>query len=91
MVLIAMIHTLLVDVAKMSHVAGFAIAIAISALAFTWYHDLRGADGALSLTRIVFYFLAGLYFGLVFALRGFGLVVGAHAAYDIITVILARS
>jgi hypothetical protein len=87
MILIAVIHTLLVDVAKMTHFAGAAIAIVISAAAFTWYHDLLGPDGTVSGRRVIFYFLAGVYFGLVYVARGFGLVVGVHAVYDIITVV----
>ncbi|MCP3902479.1 MAG: CPBP family intramembrane metalloprotease [Planctomycetes bacterium] len=87
MILIAVIHTLLVDLAKMTHLTGAAIAIAISAAAFTWYHDLLGPDGTVSGRRVLFYFLAGVYFGLVYVVRGFGLVVAVHAVYDIITVV----
>jgi hypothetical protein len=90
MVLIAVVHTLLVDVGKTSHHVGAAIAIGLSALAFTWYHDLRNASGGISVAKLAFYFLAGVYFGAVYMVRGFGLVVGAHATYDILTVILAR-
>ena len=88
MLLIALLHTLLVDVAKMSSMQGFGIAIVISAAAFTWYHPLRDPTGAISLRRIGFYALAGLYFGGVYVLRGFGIVVGVHALYDIIVVSL---
>jgi len=87
MILIAVIHTLLVDVAKMTHVTGAAIAIVVSATAFTWYHDLLGPDGTISGRRVLFYFLAGVYFGLVYVTRGFGLVVAVHAVYDVITVV----
>ena len=88
MLLIAVLHTLLVDVAKLSSALGGTIAVAVSAAAFTLYHPLgdAGADGGASLQRIAFYFLAGLYFGAVYFLRGFGIVVGAHAFYDVIVV-----
>jgi len=85
MLLIAVIHTLLVDVAKMSASNGATIAVIISAIAFTLYHPLPG------LGSVVFYFLAGLYFGSVYVVRGFGIVVGVHAVYDIIMVSMLPS
>lgn len=91
MILIAVLHTLLVDVAKMSEWSGTVMAITLSAAAFTLYHDLAGADGAVSARKAVFYFLAGIYLGAVFALRGFGIAVGVHALYDVVTVLIARS
>ncbi len=86
MMLIAILHTLLVDLLHLRHSVGLAIAIAISAIAFTWYHPLRTPQGAVSLARILFYFLAGLYFGVLYVVRGFGIVVGVHALYDVVTV-----
>jgi hypothetical protein len=89
MLLIALLHTLLVDVGKMGAATGAGIAIAVSAVAFTVYHPLadpRAPDAGVSIRRVAFYFLAGLYFGAVFVLRGFGIVVGVHALYDILVV-----
>jgi len=88
MLLIAVIHTLLVDLGKAPHWLGAGIAIVVSAAAFTWYHDLRAPDGSISPSKVTFYLVAGLYFGLIYTLRGFGIVVGVHAAYDIMTVLL---
>jgi Type II CAAX prenyl endopeptidase Rce1-like len=82
MLLIAVIHTLLVDVGKASSNVGAAVAVAVSAAAFTIYHPLE------SVAQSVFLFLAGLYFGAVYVVRGFGIVVGVHALYDIITFLL---
>ena len=88
MVLIAVVHTLLVDVGKLNSALGALIAVVISAAAFTWYHPLDLGPGVpgLSLQKTAFYFLAGLYFGALFVVRGFGIVVGVHAFYDIIVV-----
>jgi len=91
MVLIAVLHTLLVDVGKVPHAVGAAIAILVSAVAFTFYHDLRDAAGGLSGRRVGFYLAAGLYFGAVYVLRGFGIVVGVHALYDVIAVLLSAA
>lgn len=86
MLLIAVLHTLLVDVLKASHHLGAAIAIIVSAALFTWYHPLGQ-----SFQRLAFFFLAGVYFGAVYVMRGFGIVVGAHALYDIITFTLGSA
>jgi hypothetical protein len=88
MLIIAIVHTLLVDAAKLPHAVGALIAVMISAAAFTWYHDLTGSDGAIVLVRVAFFGFAGVYFGVVFLLRGFGIVVGVHALYDVLTVLL---
>ncbi|MFB3138109.1 MAG: CPBP family intramembrane glutamic endopeptidase [Phycisphaerales bacterium] len=86
MLLIAVLHTMLVDVGKIGSGLGAAIAVGISAAAFTWYHPLADVHGGLAIEKTVFYFLAGLYFGAVYVLRGFGIVVGVHVIYDIVTV-----
>lgn len=88
MIIIAMVHTLLVDLGKASELTGSTIAVLVSAAAFTFYHQLRGPDGAISTRKVLFFSAAGLYFGTLFLLRGFGIVVGVHALYDIVTVIL---
>jgi membrane protease YdiL (CAAX protease family) len=82
MLLIAVIHTLLVDVGKASDKLGAGIAILVSAAAFTAYHRLGSSS------EMAFLFLAGVYFGCVYVIRGFGIVVGTHAFYDILTVAL---
>jgi hypothetical protein len=91
MLLIAVLHTLLVDVGKASHNVGAIIAVVVSAAAFTAYHPLRDAAGGLSVQKLAFFFLAGLYFGAIYVVRGFGIVVGVHALYDIVTVSLLSS
>jgi membrane protease YdiL (CAAX protease family) len=85
MLLIAIVHTLLVDVGKATNNLGAAIAVIVSAAAFTWYHQLHAWPD------VIFYFFAGLYFGAIYVVRGFGIVVGVHALYDIITVSLLTS
>ena len=88
MILIALVHALLVDVGHAPGWAGAAAGVAVSAAAFTWYHDLAGPDGSISGRKTLFYLLAGGYLGLVYTTRGFGLVVAVHALYDIVTVLL---
>lgn len=88
MLAIAVLHTLLVDLCRASHGLGVAISITVAAAAFTWYHPLANADGDLSIRKLLVYFAAGIYFGVLYVTRGFGIVVGAHALYDVVTVVL---
>jgi hypothetical protein len=91
MIMIAVIHTLLVDLCRLPHRLGITIAVVASAIAFMAYHDLSGPHGGYSARRIAFFLLAGLYFGVIFAARGFGIVVGTHALYDVLTVVLSSA
>jgi hypothetical protein len=89
LLLIWLLTTVLGDLAGFKRNVSMPIAIGLSALAFTLYHPLHGADGALIAQRFVFYLGAGIYFGVLFAVRGFGIVVATHALYDIATAFLA--
>lgn len=88
MIAIAAIHMLLVDIAKTSETTGRLVAVFGSALAFAMYHDLAGPDGSLSIGKALFFFLAGLYFGGLYIVRGFGIVVAVHAFYDALVLVL---
>ncbi|MEC9234588.1 MAG: CPBP family glutamic-type intramembrane protease, partial [Planctomycetota bacterium] len=85
MLLIFLIHTLLVDAFRLPGIVGSVVAVVVSAILFTIYHPLEGVDGSLSLARLAFFMVAGLFFGAIFILRGFGIVVATHAFYDIFT------
>ena len=91
MMLIAIVHTILVDIARASYAVGTTVAIVVSAAAFAFYHPLRDATGTIIPLRLAFYLAAGLYFGLVYVARGFGIVVGVHAVYDIIAISMATT
>lgn len=89
MVGIALIHLILVDIFRMKDRLGIILAIFLSALAFTIYHDLApGPANTFSFQLATFYFLCGLYFGALFVIRGFGIAVGTHAAYDILVIVI---
>lgn len=90
MVLIAVLHTLLVDALRWKEGPGIALSIILSAVAFAAYHPLRDPSGAIEWSRACAYLVIGGYFGAVFAFRGFGVVVGAHASYDIAVLLLPR-
>jgi membrane protease YdiL (CAAX protease family) len=86
MILLAAVHMVLSDFVRIRSDISAGIAIAISAIAFALYHDLA-ADGT-ALAQSAFYVLAGVYFGAVYAVRGFGVVVGAHALYDFMVLVV---
>lgn len=90
LVLITFLHFVLVDLAKVEHKGGCVLAVLISAVAFAFYHKISdaGNPGLVSLQLLIFYTLAGAYFGAMFFLRGFGIVVGAHALYDAIVLLV---
>jgi hypothetical protein len=86
---IAALHFVLADVLRMKPRPAVGVAVAISAVAFALYHDASFFGGSagvagLDAQRFVFLTFAGLYLGGIFVLRGFGIVVAAHALYDII-------
>jgi hypothetical protein len=64
------------------------LAAVLSALAFAMAHNL-GPHGE-TFDNFVFLFrtFAGIYFALLFHMRGFGIAVGAHTGYDVLVGIL---
>ena len=83
MLVVFVVHTLLVDLLKVTEGWALAIAILVSAVLFTVYHPLEGVDGSQSMARVGFYAFAGVWFGLVYVFRGFGIVVATHVFYDV--------
>lgn len=89
LVVIAAVHALLVDVLRTHPRTGDLVAMLASALLFAFYHDLAGPDGTgIQLRLLLFYALAGIYFAALLVVRGFGIVVGAHAMYDVLVIVL---
>jgi hypothetical protein len=89
LLLIAVVHTVLVDMLRIGEVMGSVVAVLVSAIAFTLYHPLAGGDGAVDPVRVGFYLTAGVWLGVLMLKRGFGIAVGAHAAYDVVTLLAA--
>ncbi|MCS6975410.1 MAG: CPBP family intramembrane metalloprotease [Gemmatales bacterium] len=59
------------------------VAGVLSALAFSAAHHLGPSGEPLDQRVFLFRTLAGLFFVLLYQLRGFGIAVGAHACYDV--------
>ncbi len=83
LILVTLIHMVIVDLMKLSHGVGYVVGAVVSALAFALYHDVARHD------TVKFLFLAGAgaYFAALYIMRGFGIVVAAHALYDVVVLI----
>jgi len=78
----AVLSFLLLDVCGVSRGRGVALVVGLSALGFAGYH-LWGA-AQYPYPALVFVALRGIYYGIIFHSRGFGISVGVHTAYDLI-------
>jgi hypothetical protein len=75
----------------LSAVGAKLLAAAASALLFAAAHNLGPHGEAFDGTVFLFRTLAGLYFAGLFACRGFGVAVGAHAGYDVLVGVIVPS
>ena len=64
------------------------IAVTGSGLAFSAAHYIGPVAEPFVWFSFIFRWLAGIFFAGIFVLRGFGVAVGAHAAYDILVGVL---
>jgi membrane protease YdiL (CAAX protease family) len=64
-------------------VSGVAVAIVLSAVVFSLFHHLGAGAPPFSRPQFVFRVFAGVVLGVLFAVRGFGVCVYAHAMYDV--------
>lgn len=87
MVGIALVHFVLHDLIGMKKNPAAVGAIVVSAVVFALYHDLSPA-GSFDLARAALFVFAGLVFGVLYLVRGFGIAVGTHAAYDIAVLVI---
>lgn len=76
-----LLSLLLVDLLKLRHSVAVVVIVLVPALLFSGYHYL--GDEHFAVGSFIFRCLAGLYFGVIFMARGFGVTAGSHAAYDI--------
>jgi hypothetical protein len=90
LLLIAFLHLILADLAGLRRGLASLLCIAGSALAFALYHDVSLPGGGTDWPRFLFFLASGVYLGTVYVLRGFGIVVGAHAIYDALVLVLLR-
>ncbi len=95
LILICVLMVLFQDVVGLSHQNAVVLSIMVSAALFSahhydfvWVDGRLGLNGAFNWTEFGFRTIAGVYFAILFALRGFGITAGTHAFYDIIAIIV---
>jgi len=94
LVLICLLMMLFQNVLRLSHKSSIILSVLISAALFSAHHHIVFLDGQFGRitdfdwTSFSFRTMAGIYFAILFAIRGFGITAGAHAFYDIIAAIL---
>jgi len=88
MLLIGAFTFILTELTSLRRGAAVAMAVVLSSIAFALYHPLAGPDGSLLATRVVFFLGGGLYFGLLYVQRGFGIAAATHAIFDIATALM---
>jgi len=92
LILICLLMMLLQDVLRLDHKNSIVLSVLISAALFSAHHHIdffSGRPNAIdpfNWTRFAFRTLAGIYFAILFAIRGFGITAGTHAFYNIIAV-----
>jgi membrane protease YdiL (CAAX protease family) len=103
---IALVHALFFDLLALPKHVGELASIGITAVLFALYHYFSfriGApnappvpDGVLvdmftvHIRKTIFFLLAGVYLACIYVYRGFGIVAGAHALYDVLVATLAQ-
>ena len=88
MALIALVIAICTELLKLPKRMSLLLALCVSSIAFALYHPLRGVDGVFVPARFIFFLGGGLYFGLMYVYRGFGIAAATHALFDIATALL---
>jgi hypothetical protein len=92
LVLICVLMLLFQDVLKLSHENAIILSVLISAALFSAHHHIDFFSGRPNMidpfnwTTFIFRTIAGIYFAILYAIRGFGITSGTHAFYNIIAV-----
>ncbi len=94
LILICLLLLMLEDFLGMTRPKSIILAVLISAVLFSAHHHIFfvngrfGAGEVFSVGRFIFRALAGVYFAVLFAVRGFGITAGTHAFYNILAAIV---
>jgi len=94
LILICLLMLLFQDVLRFSHKNSIVLSVLISAALFSAHHHIDLLSGQPNTNdpfdsiRFAFRTIAGIYFAVLFSIRGFGITAGTHAFYDIIATII---
>ena len=84
---LALLHTIFRDLLRIKDRWSIPLSIALSAIAFAYYHFTQMNPFQWTTPQwslFFFYTLAGVYFAGIYLSRGFGIVAGTHAMYDVL-------
>jgi len=94
LILICALMILFQNVLQLDRKNSIILSVLISAALFSAHHHIVFLNGQLTQSapfnwpEFVFRTIAGIYFAVLFAIRGFGITAGTHAFYDIIAVFI---
>lgn len=94
LILICVLMVIFQDIIRMGHTNAIVLSVMISAALFSAHHHIDFLTGRpnvtdpFDITEFAFRTIAGIYFAILYAIRGFGITVGTHAFYNIIAVII---
>jgi len=94
LILICALMVLFQDILGIGHRNAIMLAVLVSAALFSAHHHIIFVNGRLGRTapftwpEFGFRTAAGVYFAVLFAIRGFGITAGTHAFYDIIATVI---
>lgn len=94
LILICLLMMLFQDLIRLDHKNSVILSVLISAALFSAHHHIVFVNGQFAATtpfnwpEFSFRTIAGVYFAVLFAIRGFGITAGTHAFYDIIAAII---
>jgi len=83
LVAIAAIHAITKDLLSLPEEVCVIAAVLLSSLGFALVHFI-GHHNPFTMIKMLFYTVAGIYFAAIYLTRGFGIVVAAHALYDVL-------
>lgn len=94
LILIGVLMVLFQDVIGLSRQNAIVLSVLMSAALFSAHHHIAWDDGRLvrsapfEWAEFSFRTIAGVYFAVLFAIRGFGITAGTHAFYDILATVV---
>ena len=94
LILICVLMLLFQDVLRLSRKKSIILSVLVSAALFSAHHHIIYMDGrfvsngSFSWAQFSFRTIAGVYFAVLFAVRGFAVTAGTHAFYDTIAVLV---
>ena len=92
LILICVLMIVFQDVLRLNHRSSIILSVLVSAALFSAHHNIVylngqfGQSAPFNWMEFSFRTIAGIYFAVLFAIRGFGITAGTHAFYDIIAV-----